>query len=516
MSEEITEKILPKWLSWKFFGPAVILSVATLLGYVLALLSDSHTESESTNITLIYLLAAVFNATSFGLAQGLITAVIGFAVCHFCFNPSAAVAFGLAPNELVKLFVFVFASVFAALISENSKHRLKRTHDHKLTIAAFSKLYEELLLNNDESKIIELLSEHLSKITDSRVYIFMPDENNVLSIHCPDDDCPKDYIKCAQRAYDSNKPTPPDKNRKFDAPFIYCMPMPSKSKDELLGVLCIEIIEWTSKTTNTKFIHSLADQAALALERAKLAQKLQQERSQKEREELRSVLLASVTHDLKTPLSAIIGSLSSLRHMDALNEEARKELVVTAHKEASRLDDFISNILNMTKFDFGITKPDKDWHSPAAAVRRVARRLEDRLQENTLDIRVPSPPLRFYFDVVMIEQVIQNLLDNAINYSTPLSTIAIDISRSECGEGILSVVNEGPAIPKSSQKQLFDKFYRSNKHTEVVAGVGLGLAICQAIMDIHGGAITVAEAHPDSENPGTVFTLTFPEAKVDS
>lgn len=502
----------PTWQAWNLWGPVVVLSVATLASYALVSLPDAYTSQNYSNIALIYLMAAVFSAVSWGIGQSLVTALVGFVLYQFYFRkPSSALE--LAPHDFIGLALFVAASMIAAIIGSRSKQKLEKNRERKRTIAAFSKLYEELLLSNDEEKIMQLLSEKLSDITHNKVYVFLPDERGELSAYYPKDNCPESYIERAQQSFHLQEPSKPEK-RKGTAPFFYCMPMPSRLEECMLGVLGLEIKEWNSLTSSTAYMHSLSDQAALAFDRARLSRTLNSERNKKEQEALRSALLASVTHDLKTPLASVIGSLSSLRHMDALDENSRQKLLITAHEEAKRLDNFISNILHMTKLESGSIKLDKGWDSPVAIVHRVTKRLRDRLQHHPLDLQASDQNLQIHLDTMLVEQAIQNLLDNAVKYGAPASPIRVEIRMNENGKGVLSVSNEGTSIPKSNQRKIFDKFYRASKGDKITAGTGLGLAICQAIMDIHKGSITVSEATPGAEQPGAVFTLTFPEARI--
>ncbi len=502
------------WQTWNLWGPVVVLSAATLAGYALTALPDPYTTDNYTNIALIYLLATVFSAVSWGLSQSLLTALVGFALYQFIFR-APAFSLEFAPHELIGLAVFVSASLIAAIIGSRFKYRFEKNRERERTIAAFSQLYEELLFSNDEETVMRLLSEKLSDITHNQVYVFLPDEHGALSTYYPRDSCPESYIARAQQSFDLREPSPPDKRKGSQAAFLYCMPISSRLEGRILGVLGVEIKEWNSLTSSTTYMHSLSDQAALALDRARLSRTLNQERNQNEQEILRSALLASVTHDLKTLLASVIGSLSSLQNMKGLDEDSRQKLLITAYDEAKRLDGFISNILHMTKLESGSIELDVDWHTPAAIIRRVAKRLQSRLQHHSLDIRVADKNLQIQLDAMLIEQVIQNLLENAVKYGAPASLITVELCMNDNGEGIVSVSNEGASIPQSNQHKIFNKFYRASKSDKTTAGTGLGLAICQAIMDIHKGSIAVSEAHPGAEQPGTVFTLTFPQARIE-
>lgn len=274
--------------------------------------------------------------------------------------------------------------------------------------------------------------------------------------------------------------------------------------NEFINLMVFAATSLGAVLIGTRFRHKL--------EKERLEYALQKERREREREELRASLLASVTHDLKTPLASVIGSLSSLRHVTSLNQKARQTLIVTAHEEAQRLNDFISNILNLTRLESGTIELDQGWHHPTAVVYRVLKQMRHRTWDRKIFVNEPAEPVQFFFDSHLIEQVIQNLVDNAVKYGDFTAPITINIAM-QGEQGIISVTNAGPGIPKESREHIFDKFYRVGKRDSSSAGTGLGLSICRTIMTMHQGAIILSEPLPDSKNPGTCFTLIFPAAR---
>jgi len=271
----------------------------------------------------------------------------------------------------------------------------------------------------------------------------------------------------------------------------------------------INLLVFISASFMAAFIGSSSRQK---LEKEKLENELQKERRNLEREELRSSLLASITHDLKTPLASVIGSLSSVRQVKALDDSARDILIFTAYEEAVRLNDFISNILNMTKIESGKVEIDNEWCNPIYIVNRVLKRISSRVAEKRIRVNEPKKPVQFYFDSLLVEQALQNLVENAIKYGKKDSKITIDIL-SRDNKGLIKVSNQGKSIAKEDVNKIFDKFHRSKKQDSSIAGTGLGLSICKAIMDIHNGEIEVSEAYPKLKSKGACFTLVFPQTK---
>ena len=216
------------------------------------------------------------------------------------------------------------------------------------------------------------------------------------------------------------------------------------------------------------------------------------------------MLLSSVSHDLKTPLASIIGSLSVHQNMfAALPEEQRQELLANALDEAYRLDSFITNILDMTRLESKQVKFRKEWIPPQDILRHVEKRMKERLRFHKLNIHYDTMMnVELCADVMMTEQVIQNLLDNAGKY-TPFGT-AIDVTLEQAGPDLVIRIRDyGPGIPDDSIEKIFDKYTRLKKRDAKIAGTGLGLAIARTIMHEQCGDIIVAN-HPDG---GAIFNV---------
>jgi two-component system sensor histidine kinase KdpD len=250
----------------------------------------------------------------------------------------------------------------------------------------------------------------------------------------------------------------------------------------------------------------LAHQSAIVIERLELARAMEQSRLERERERLRSALLSSVSHDLKTPLASIIGALSVYSTMKAhLTEDRRDTLTQTALEEAQRLNSFISNIIDMARLESGETSFQPEWQPPQDLILRVKRAMRYRLKGHEILITTTGASCEILVDVAQTEQALQNILDNALKYSAPDAPIEIHL---HClpGEALeISVRDHGPGIPEAARDTIFDKYTRLKKEDSQVAGTGLGLAIARAIITQQKGSIDVHN-HPDG---GAVFTVRF-------
>jgi two-component system sensor histidine kinase KdpD len=252
------------------------------------------------------------------------------------------------------------------------------------------------------------------------------------------------------------------------------------------------------------------DQGALAIERVRLVEDMDRVERTAETERLRSALLTSISHDLKTPLASVLGSAGTLRDLaDKLADSEKVELLGTIIDESERLNRFIANLLDMTKLESGAVAPKLSPHDLSEIVGSTLRRAAKILQHHSvlLDLATDAPMVEI--DAVLFEQVLFNLLDNAAKYAAPGTTILIRTWRDQHAVA-LQVIDEGEGIPQDDLGHIFDKFYRVQKTDQVRPGTGLGLAISRGFIEAMRGTIAAANRH---DRRGAVFTITLPIPK---
>jgi two-component system sensor histidine kinase KdpD len=258
-----------------------------------------------------------------------------------------------------------------------------------------------------------------------------------------------------------------------------------------------------------RLLAALIDQAAVAIERVQLAGEMDSARLATETERLRSALLSSLSHDLKTPLASITGAATSLRQYGGLYDAAaREELAATIQGEAERLSRFVANLLDMTRLKAGGIALKREPTDLGEAVGAALQRMQGVLGEHQVVVDLAAGLPMLDLDVVLFEQVLVNLLDNAAKYSLPGSGIAI-AAACDGRQVALTVSDEGPGIPASDLERVFEMFHRVNKGDRQRAGTGLGLSICRGFVEVLGGTIQAANR---VDGPGAVFTIKFPES----
>ena len=287
-------------------------------------------------------------------------------------------------------------------------------------------------------------------------------------------------------------------------PGARCLCLPLKSGPEAFGVLAITPEPLTAfHAEQVDFLEALARQLSFAAERAHLVEEAKAIALRARTEEMRSALLSSVSHDLRTPLATITGAATTLRDQKNLSEITRKELVDGLCEEAERLERLVSNLLEMTRLQSGETKVKREWVPLEELVGSALNRLESKLGARRVETRLPSDLPLLSVDPVLIEQVLINLVDNAIKY-TPSAT-PIEISAGSRRQAIeVTVADRGPGLAPGEESRLFERFYRGGANG--AGGAGLGLAICRGIIEAHGGTVT-AENRPGG---GALFRLIIP------
>jgi two-component system, OmpR family, sensor histidine kinase KdpD len=285
--------------------------------------------------------------------------------------------------------------------------------------------------------------------------------------------------------------------------------LPLKTGGGPIGVLGIDRDESGPLLTpdGRRLLDALADQAAIAIERTTLVADVAGARMTAETEKLRSALLTSISHDLRTPLASILGSATSLRnYRHALDEAGVEELIGTIQEEAERLNRFISNLLDVTRLEAGAIAPKAEPVDVAEIIGSALERAKQLLGAHKVELDLGDVLSMLRIDPVLFEQVLFNLLDNAAKYAPPGSTVRVTARRD--GDALrLQVMDEGEGIPPTDLERVFDKFYRIQAADRRRAGTGLGLAICRGFVEAMGGTIAAGNR---SDRPGAVFTIILP------
>jgi two-component system sensor histidine kinase KdpD len=477
---------------------AVGLGAALLLRQMLAV----------SNVALVLLVAVLAAAVTFGLWPSLFACLVCALAYNFFFLPPLYTFTIAEPENIVTLLVFVLVAGIASNLTSRvrmqaivARQRAATTED----LYRFSRKLTGIATLDDLLWATAYQVAHMLKL---HVVLLLPEDDDltVRAGYPPEDTLEEADLAAAKWAFEHGQ----EAGRGADTlPGARRLFLPMRTARGVVAIIGLDSQAPGTLLTpdQRRLLDSLSDQTALAIERVHLAAEADRARIATETEKLRSALLTSISHDLRTPLASILGSVTSLRQYQAqLNETDREELLGTIQEEAERLNHFIANLLDMTRLESGALAPHLESIDLADVAGSVLRRTK-RLAEHhavVLDLPADLPPLRL--DPVLFEQVLFNLLDNAAKYA-PEGTIITLRARHEGGTVRVQVLDEGEGLPEEDRERVFDKFYRVRAGDRKRAGTGLGLAIARGFMEAMGGGITVANR---TDRRGAVFTLELP------
>jgi two-component system sensor histidine kinase KdpD len=481
-----------------------LLFVALALGGGLAL-SELLNVS---NITLVFLLAVLASAIGYGLWPSLLACLSSVLAYNFFFLPPLHTFTIAAPENVVALFHFALVALIASNLAARVRGQAVAARQRARTTEELYLFSRKLAGAVTLDDVLWATAHQIALMLKVRVVLLLPEDGSVTvrAGFPPEDQLDEADLAAAKWCWEKNRSagrgadTLPGAKRLF---------LPMQTGRGPIGIVGIDREEPGPLLTpdQQRLLKALADQAALAIERVNLAEDVDRSRLAAEADRLRSALLTSISHDLRTPLASILGSASSLATGgDMLDAAVKENLLNTIQEEAERLNRFISNLLDMTQLESGPLKPNT---SPAdlsdvvgAALRRAGKILTQHRVE--LDLEPDLPMLEL--DVVLFEHVLFNLLDNAAKYSPADSLIRLQARRH--GNGIrLQILDEGEGIRPEDLERVFDKFYRVGGADSRRAGTGLGLAICRGFVEAMRGTIAAGNR---TDRSGAVFTMDLP------
>jgi two-component system sensor histidine kinase KdpD len=347
--------------------------------------------------------------------------------------------------------------------------------------------------------------KHIGEVFESQVVVLTPDEQDRLKASAGGPgtfSLDEQELGVAQWVFEHRQPAGLSTDTLPGAKAVY---LPLIAPAGVVGVVGIRPKAVTDSFDPEQFhyLEAFANQTAMAIERAFLAEEAQQALLKAEKESLRNTLLSSISHDLRTPLSAITGAASTLLQDDVtIDQDSRRELLQTIHEEAEHLNRIFRNVLDMMRLESGAITIKKEWQSLEEIVGMAFNRLADKLREHPLTVKLPDDLPLVYCDGLLMGQVLTNLLENAVKYTPPGTPLELSV-KPMAFDVVVELADRGPGIPPGDKERIFEKFVRGHG---AGGGVGLGLTICRSIVTAHGGIIW-AENRPDG---GAVFRFTLP------
>ncbi|WP_404939506.1 DUF4118 domain-containing protein [Pseudomonas atacamensis] len=478
--------------------------VATLLATALAWAVSSVLPLP--NISLVFLAAVLLVAVRSSLGPALACAALSFLTYDFLFIPPNF-SFSIQREEdVLTLLFFLLMAALTGNLAARQRRQLQALRDTQEETSELLDLSRKLTAATDRQAVISAAAQHLEGWSDVQLCLLNRDGQGGWKVETGG---PLQFTEAERAAADwAWQHDQPAGMGTGTLPLGRWWWWPLSVEDGPLALLGVCAKEGQSLSgQRRRLLTALSQPLAQALARAQLADDLEAARLHGETEQLRSALLASVSHDLRTPLTAMRGSIDSLLALgEAIPLEDRRELLEGTRDEAERLDRYIQNLLDMTRLGHGALKLARDWVSPADIVGSSLNRLRAVLAPLQVSTEVPAELPLLYVHAALIEQALVNVLENAARFSPSHGRLQLRAGADE-QEIFFSVSDEGPGIPEEDRAKIFDMFYTAARGDRGGQGTGLGLAICQGMVGAHGGRISVADG---IDGRGTCITLHLP------
>ena len=458
------------------------------------------------NISLVFLAAVLLVAVRSSLGPALVCAALSFLTYDFLFIPPNF-SFAIQREEdVLTLLFFLLMAALTGNLAARQRRQLQALRDTQQETSELLDLSRKLTAATDRQAVVSAAAQHLVGWNDLQLCLVNRDAQGGWKVETGG---PLQFSEAeraaAEWAWQHDQPAGKGTGT---LPFGRGWWWPLSVDDGPLGLLgvCPREDEPLSGQRR-RLLTALSQPLAQALARAQLAEDLEAARLHGETEQLRSALLASVSHDLRTPLTSMRGSIDSLLALgEAIPLEDRRELLEGTRDEAERLDRYIQNLLDMTRLGHGALKLARDWVSPADIVGSALNRLRAVLAPLQVAVEVPAELPLLFVHAALIEQALVNVLENAARFSPVQGHLQLSAGATD-SELYFSVSDEGPGIPEEERAKIFDMFYTAARGDRGGQGTGLGLAICQGMVGAHGGRISVGDG---INGHGTCITLHLP------
>ena len=488
-------------LAWRpYLMSAIICAVAALAAYPLL------PVFELANIVMVFLLAVVVVAVRYGRGPSVLAAFLSVAAFDFLYVPPR---FSFSVSDVQYLLTFSVMLAVALLIGQMtaaSKWQARVAQLREERVRALYQMSRALSGALMLEQIAEIAGRFLHSEFDARGALMVADANDRVTQSVPSPLLPAGIdAGIAQWAFDHAEAAGHGTNTLPASPILY---LPLKAPMRMRGVLAIETRAPAKLAgpEQRRLLETCASLVALSLERIHYVDVAQNTTVQMESERLRNSLLAAISHDLRTPLAALVGMADSLAM--STPDEGRKAAVARAIREAAlRMSSQVNNLLDMARLQSGQVQLSQQWLPLEEAIGGAIRAMAGTLDPQRVRTSLPADLPLLHVDPALFERVLCNLLENAEKY-TPAGT-PIDIGASVVGEHVRIVIDDhGPGLPANREQAIFQMFERGKKES-ATPGVGLGLAICRAIVEAHGGTI-VGQTRPGG---GARFTIELPRGE---
>ena len=459
------------------------------------------------NLIMVYLLGVVVVAARYGRGPSVLSSFLSVLLFDFCFV-QPQFSFSVSDSQyLVTFAVMLLVGLVISSMTASTLYQAKIAGHRERRIASLYAMSRELAATRGEENILRIAVKHVAEVFEAQAVVLLPDETGRIVYPKGDgtaQSCHGSDLSVAQWVYDHGQMAGQGTDTLPGGEVVY---LPLNASSGMIGVLALLPLNPAriALPEQQRLLETFVSQIALALERVRLAAETQNAQLKMETEQLRNTLLSALSHDLRTPLAAIVGASGSLlRDDDRLNAHARHELGQAIYDEAIRMTGLANNLLDMARLEAGAVVLNRQWQPLEEVVGGALAGLSARMVNHPVTVKLPRDLPLVEIDSMLIERVFVNLLENAVKYTLPGTPIEISATTDQ-NELVVTVSDQGRGIPAGEEERIFEKFHRVASEGNQ-GGAGLGLTICRAIVEAHGGRMW-ADNLPTG---GAAFHFAFP------
>lgn len=462
------------------------------------------------NLSMLYLAAVLLSAVIAGRVSALLAAILSFLAYNFFFiEPTGALTVA-QPHEVLSLVIFVAVALAAGQLAARLREQVELARQQARQSQALLDFSRKLSVAYGQDNVLDAIASHLNASLNRPAVMLVPDEVGDLipaAAWPPDQALDATELTAARWAFDKREPAG---FLTGTLPQVRYLFRPVVSAQRLLGVagLMMGPRDTPLAADEERTWGALLDQAAIAMDRARLNRESALATVALEGEKVQAALLSSLSHDLRTPLASITGAVTSLRQLGSkMSAATRDDLLLSIEEEAGRLNRFVANLFDMTRIEAGMMKARREPIDLAAVIDASTARARKLHPDLKIELSIAPDLPAALGDPTLLEQVLFNLLDNARKYSGAEQPVSI-FARTEASHATISVTDQGRGIPEAELEKIFDRFYRRAKSDGRPAGTGLGLSIARGLVTAMGG--TIKATSPAVRKRGARFTVRLP------